>query len=268
MNPTVGSIRLVSADAGRLATFYESAFGFVREADEAGIRDPFEGQARRCLRLRLGRELIEIVEFDALGAPVAPGAPDTLFQHFAMVAPPMAAAMQRLNGVAGWKPISQCGPQLLPQSSGGVTAFKFRDPEGHPLELLSFAEDRAPEARRNGSGEVLGIDHTAIVVRDTGRSVAFYAALGFERKGGSVNVGPEQARLDGVPEPRVEVTTLDLPDAPPPHLELLCYDRPGAPHRDSGPRDIVATRTVLANQVPGSTIDPDGHRWIRAATTT
>ena len=27
------------------------------------------------------------------------------------------------------------GPQLLPPSTGSVTAFKVRDPDGHPLEL-------------------------------------------------------------------------------------------------------------------------------------
>lgn len=32
----------------------------------------------------------------------------------------------------------------LPESSGGVTAFKFRDPDGHPLELLAFPDGKVP----------------------------------------------------------------------------------------------------------------------------
>jgi catechol 2,3-dioxygenase-like lactoylglutathione lyase family enzyme len=260
----VAAIRLVSADAGRLATFYEQAFGFVHAGDGVQLADPFGGQARRVLRLRLGRERVEIVEFEAQGAPAIPGAPDTRFQHFALIAPSMDKAMRRLEGVSGWTPISRGGPQKLPASSGGVTAFKFRDPDGHPLELLTDTGSAAAPWR-TGSAEAVGIGHTAIVVRDTAESIAFYASLGFERAGGSVNVGPEQARLDGVPEPRLEVTSLRLPQAPPPHLELLCYRHPRPLCLDTGPRDVAATRTVLAGKGRTEALaDPDGHRWILA----
>jgi hypothetical protein len=53
-----------------------------------------------------------------------------------------------------------------------VTAFKFRDHDGHPLELLAFPEGRVPGPGRtaNGTGPFLGVDHTAIAVRDTARS--------------------------------------------------------------------------------------------------
>ena len=44
----------------------------------------------------------------------------------------------------GWTPISTSGPQLLPAASGGVSAFKFRDPEGHPLELIAFPPGAVP----------------------------------------------------------------------------------------------------------------------------
>ena len=43
-----------------------------------------------------------------------------------------------LSAAAGWRPISEGGPQLLPPSNGAVRAFKFRDPDGHPLELIWF----------------------------------------------------------------------------------------------------------------------------------
>ncbi len=50
----------------------------------------------------------------------------------------------RLCSVDGWTAISTDGPQRLPPSSGGVAAFKFRDPDGHPLELLAFPDRKWP----------------------------------------------------------------------------------------------------------------------------
>jgi hypothetical protein len=44
----------------------------------------------------------------------------------------------------------------------GVVTFKFRDPEGHPLELLEFPPGNMPAAwrRRQGVGPCLGNDHS------------------------------------------------------------------------------------------------------------
>ena len=55
---------------------------------------------------------------------------------------PIWGGYARLSAHAGWTTISTDGPQLLPASSGGVTAYKFRDPEGHPLELIAFPPGR------------------------------------------------------------------------------------------------------------------------------
>ena len=108
---------------------------------------------------------------------------DTAFQHFALVVRDMALALAQLRGVPGWTPISSGGPQRLPQGSGGVTAFKFQDPDGHPLELLAFPEHAVPPhwMERSADGIFLGIDHSAISVRDTAISTAFYQSLGFSR---------------------------------------------------------------------------------------
>ncbi len=91
------------------------------------------------------------------------------------------------------------------------------------------------------------LDHSAISVADTARSVAFYESLGLSVVSRSLNTGPEQARLDAVPSPTVEVTGLGFPDGRPPHVELLCY-------RGEHPRtvsdlaigDVAATRLVIA----------------------
>jgi catechol 2,3-dioxygenase-like lactoylglutathione lyase family enzyme len=167
-----------------------------------------------------------------------------LFQHFAIVVSDMAAAYATLSAQKGWHPISMAGPQVLPASSGGVAAFKFQDPEGHPLELLAFPSNAAPEiwekSRANGC---LGIDHSAISLADTSRSASFYRRLGLQRSGGSSNTGPEQDRLDNVKDAFVEVTALAPPE-PTPHVELLCYRGPS--NRHIAPPDI---NTVAATQL-------------------
>ena len=69
--------------------------------------------------------------------PAGSRSPDLWFQHFAIVVSDMDAAYARLRA-AGVPPISFGGPETLPEQNGGVRAFKFREPDGHPLELLWF----------------------------------------------------------------------------------------------------------------------------------
>jgi catechol 2,3-dioxygenase-like lactoylglutathione lyase family enzyme len=138
----------------------------------------------------------------------------------------------------------------LPASSGGVTAFKFRSPEGHPLELISAA-----------AGETPRIDHSAISVADTAESVAFYAGLGLRRGVGSRNRGPEQDRLDALTGADVEVTAL-LPSAGVTHVELLAYHhRPAGALAAARPDDVAATRLVFAADRP--TMEALRHRHHR-----
>ena len=70
------------------------------------------------------------------------------------------------------------GPQLLPKTipnAAGIRAFYFRDPDGHPLEVLQFPPDKGdPKWHAPSDRLFLGIDHTAIVVSDTRASLAFY----------------------------------------------------------------------------------------------
>ena len=248
-------IRLIAAQPEQLAEFYELAFGFVRTAQAATDAASLAKLLGRpeatahCLTLRLGEQEIELIGF----RPVGRGVPTVagwspLFQHFAIVVADMAAAYARLRAKPGWSPISIGGPQVLPPASGNVTAFKFRDPEGHPLELLAFSPESTPEHwKRHRAGVALGIDHSAISVADTGRSIAFYDRFGLNRVGGSLNFGPAQEKLDDIPHVRVEVTALAPQPQPTPHVELLCYrgryDRTGqAPEVN----DVAATELVFA----------------------
>jgi catechol 2,3-dioxygenase-like lactoylglutathione lyase family enzyme len=132
-----------------------------------------------------------------------------------------------------------------------VSAFKFRDPEGHPLEFIAFPDNHQSSVWRFKSANslYLGIDHSAISVADTERSVGFYQALGFKVSEHSLNQGVEQARLDAVPDATVDVTALGFHDQAVPHLELLCYRGEGGQSDQklqvSTPNDIAATRLIF-----------------------
>ena len=256
----IGRISLTTADADRLGWFYRQAFGFKAMETEHYGGTSFaqltgvEGAQACALPLRLGEETIELVAFTRPGAPYPAdiGCDDPRFQHIAIVVANMEAAYSRLCACESWTAITRRAPQRLPASSGGVTAFKFRDPEGHPLELLAFPPDNVPPRWREAPhrhGPCLGIDHSAIVVSATAPSVAFYQqALGFYVVAGSLNRGREQEQLDAVPGAVVEVTALHSGAESPPHLELLCYRSPALPR--GGPavlasNDIAATRLTL-----------------------
>jgi len=248
-------IALVSREPESLAAFYESAFGFAR-GDETQLAGTalesllcIPGAKTRLIPLRLGGETIELLGIQPEGRAYPANVPawSNLFQHFAIVVSSMAAAYAKLSAQAGWTPISTEGPQALPASSGGVTAFKFRDPEGHPLELLAFPPDTVPERwQRSDATGFLGIDHSAISVADTFQSIEFYRRLGLQRSGRSCNTGPAQDRLDGTEGTIVEVTGL-APVEVPPHVELLCYRKVLDRNRNvSGLNDVAATQLILS----------------------
>ena len=277
----IARFSLTTAGVDRLGAFYERALGFRRLAFESYSGAEFEnvmGVAGGAsgLALGLGEQVVELLEFASPGRPYPRDAAssDISFQHLAIVVADMRAAYAKLLAVAGWSAITEGGPQRLPESSGGVTAFKFRDPDGHPLELLAFPPGRSPPPWReeSGAGACLGIDHSAISVADSARSTAFYEALGFEVSSRSHNHGPEQARLDGLGAPDVEVTGLS-PRQATPHIELLCYrSRARAESVRLRNNDIAAARLVLeaaalppagaGARVRRSLFDPDGHHLL------
>lgn len=276
-------LRVCSAQAKPLAAFYESALGFRQTAVEhlsgARTQERF-GVAGRALRitLELGAQKIKLLQFvDRPGRdyPASSKTSDRVFQHFAIVVEDMTAAMAQLSQISGWVPISRGGPQQLPASSGGVVAFKFRDPEGHPLELLAFPSDNPPAHWRHvrGHGPFLGIDHSAICVADVTRSVTFYESLGLKLSHRSFNDDPAQARLDDLDHPLAEVVALQ-PDHATPHVELLCYQGADANVQlDLHANDVAATCLVFepeqdALRPPAcrgslqDLLDPDGHRLV------
>ena len=208
--------------------------------------------------LRRGEQTIVLQAFTPAGRayPDVRQSCDQGFQHLAL---PVAEARAGLP--PGAVTISRGGAQTLPARSGGAIALKFRDPEGHPLELIQFAD-----------GDGGGVDHSAIVSADVERSIAFYRdTLGLSVTSRQTNRGPEQDRLDGLNGVVVDVVALS-PAVPTPHVELLAYRTP--PVRPAGRHaaaDIAATRLVFEVEgldggtrlADGSAAalmrDPDGH---------
>jgi catechol 2,3-dioxygenase-like lactoylglutathione lyase family enzyme len=238
---------MVSGDPHALAEFYQAAFGFLTLGPD--LRPSLPSTTGGGIGLRLGGQAIKLIRAQPGGrrypADVAGWSP--LFQHIAIVVADMARAYAHLSTIPGWTSISTSGPQVLPAASGGVSAFKFRDPEGHPLELIAFPPGGVPPQWQTISQDVcLGIDHSALSVSSTAASLDFYEGLGLDRSGGSLNVGPEQAMLDAVADAVVEVTALRSAQTTP-HVELLCYrgefDRRIPVRNDN---DIAATRLVLS----------------------
>ena len=253
----IDRITLIVSDLDRAEEDYVRTLG-CRVGQRADIEPSLtrvlcirRARGRRSL-LRMGRERIELLEFtDAAGRPYPPDSTSTdlWFQHMAIVVNDMTHAYRQVMANRRFRPISREGPVRLPENSGGVTAFKFRDHDGHPLELLAFPQGRIPEPWRaaRGAGPFLGVDHTAIAVRDTARSTRFFRSVfGFRAGTRSENRGPEQDALDDVDDVHVSVTRL-APDLPAPRLELLRYHvRTRRPiPRDTASNDIVATHSVV-----------------------
>ncbi len=248
-------IELTVADLDRAAAFYSALPGMsvvARDRAEPAMAALLGAARIEQVWLARGDQTILLQQFDPAGVPYPehPASCDQAFQHFAM---PVADAHAAVAGIpASAFPISRNGAQRLPASSGSATAYKFRDPDGHPLELIQFAD-----------GHLGGLDHSAIVSADVERSIAFYRDhLGFTVAARQTNRGPEQDRLDDLTGTIVEVVALQ-PTIATPHLELLAYRSP--PVRPAPPRlanDIAATRLVFAVDTLASPVlirDPDGH---------
>ena len=132
----------------------------------------------RVVRLRLGTESIELIEFlTPKGRPVPQDMRpnDRAFQHIAIIVSDMGKAYARLRQ-AGVEHAST-GPQTLPEwnrNAAGISAFYFRDPDRHFLEILHFPPGKGLDRWHRADRLFLGIDHTAIVVDDTDRTLRFY----------------------------------------------------------------------------------------------
>lgn len=260
--PAVASIGLTVADLERERAFFQDVlqFRFESELEHAGpAHEALEGVfglRTRVARLTLGTETIELTQYlapEGRPIPVDSRSNDRWFQHIAIVVRDLDAAYAHLR--RHHVRHASSGPQRLPDwnpNAGGIEAFYFKDPEGHVLELIEFppgkGDPRWQAMARASDTLFLGIDHTAIVVEDTERSLAFYRdVLGLEVAGASENHGTEQEHLNNVFGARLRITALR--GARGPGIEFLEYLAPGdgRPYpRDSRGNDLWHWETRLA----------------------
>jgi len=253
------SIGLTVSDLDRSVEFYSKVLTFKKvsefeaEGPEHEHLNGVFGLRVRTARMRLGDEFIELTEYLApkgRPTPVDARSNDRWFQHIAIIVSDMDAAYQRLRQHRVQHASS--GPQRLPdwnKNAGGIKAFYFRDPDGHPLEILSFPDGKGNTKWHRRFGALfLGIDHTAIVISDTDASLAFYRdVLGLEVAGESENYGPEQERLNNVFGARLRITALRASSGP--GIEFLEYlaPRDGRPYPpDARSNDLIHWQTRFA----------------------
>jgi catechol 2,3-dioxygenase-like lactoylglutathione lyase family enzyme len=228
---------LTVADLAGTAAFYRDSLG-LETGPERSFHDPVWNSllglepdtSARAIDVLIGHQTVELLAFAPPGQPYPSerASNDQWFQHFALVSSDIESTWERLNSGGSECEITRGPPVLLPPNTGSVTAFKFRDPEGHPLELISFPPGvGAPVWQKARGGGILGCDHTAISVIDLDRSLHFYThLLGFRIAGRSLNHGPEQDRLDDLPGCEVDVVALEPTTVTTPHVELLHYRMP------------------------------------------
>ena len=173
-NPRITGIALVTIDLGRACAFYEQALGFDLASSARYDR-------AEIATLRLGQETLSLVRPDRLGRAYPEGAGrkrslvptlrDCGIRRRRRVRAPLA---RPVHAHLAWR----SGPAAAEQRVGD--RVQVSRPDGHPLELSQFPDDRWTR-RRTSPGPFGGIDHTAVAVADLELSLAFYSGtLGFE----------------------------------------------------------------------------------------
>ena len=270
----VDAVGITVGDLDRSLAFYRDVLSFTvaHEEESSGaalerLTGVFGAHVRRA-RLTLGEQAIVLTQFlTPRGRPVpADGhSNDRGFQHIAIVVADMDRAYQRLRERRVHFVSTE--PQTLPawnEGAAGIKAFYFADPDDHTLEVIWFPAGKGDPRwqHRAGAGVgaaspgttsatgasgplsqlFLGIDHTAIAVGDTERSLRFYRdALGLRVAGESENYGTEQEHLNAVFGAHLRITALRAKAGP--GIELLEYLSP----RDGRPAPIDLHANDLAH---------------------
>lgn len=260
-SPTVQAVARIGMtveDLDRSVEFYTGVLGFEKESETELVGDALErltgvfGSRVRVARLSLGDEEIELTQFlspEGRPIPADSRSNDRWFQHIAIAVSDMDKAYAHLRSHKVRH--ASTGPQTLPESlpnAAGISAFYFKDPDGHVLEVIQFPPDKGDSRWRHASDRLfLGIDHTAVAVADTETSLRFYRdTLGLRVAGGSENHGTEQEHLNNVFGARLLITTLKAASGP--GVELLEYLAPsgGRPYPlDSRANDLWHWQTTF-----------------------
>jgi len=256
---SVAAVGMTVSNMDRSVAFFRDVLTFepISDLEVAGAEyDRLQGvfgTRMRIVRMRLGDEQIELTEYltpRGRAIPVDSRSHDRWFQHVAIIVSDMDAAYARLrkHSVEHSSPEPQRLPDWNP-AAGGIKAFYFKDPDGHPLEILQFPAGKGdPKWHKASSRLFLGIDHTAIVVAETDRSLRFYRdLLGLRVAGDSTNYGPEQERLNNVFGARLHITALRA--AAGPGVEFLEYLSPrnGRPSSGIESNDLAHWETTMTS---------------------
>jgi catechol 2,3-dioxygenase-like lactoylglutathione lyase family enzyme len=217
---SVDAVGITVSDIDRSVEFFSKVLSFEKVSDIEVMGSEYErlqgvfGARMRIVRLRLGEEFIDLTEYltpRGRPIPVDSRSNDQWFQHIAIVVSDMDKAYQQLR--AQKVQHTSTGPQRIPdwnKAAAGIKAFYFKDPDGHNLELIYFPSGKGNPKWQQANGRLfLGIDHTAIAVSDTARSLDFYRdILGMKLAGESENYGTEQEHLNHVFGSRVRISGL------------------------------------------------------------
>ncbi|MBA3694164.1 MAG: VOC family protein [Acidobacteria bacterium] len=229
----------------RVLPFKKNSDTEVWGADVETLSGVF-GARVRVVRLQLGDETLELTEYltpQGRPIPVTSRSHDRWFQHVAIVVSDLDQVYKNLRRHK--VRYASTAPQTLPaylKQAAGIKAFYFKDVDQHILELIQYPPGKgAPkwhELAKDKNKLFLGIDHTAIVVEDTNRSLEFYRGLlQMKISGESENYGPEQEHLNNVRGARLRITSLQTPQAGM-GVELLQYLAPN--DGQSFPQDTQA----------------------------
>src|SRR6266852_2934035 len=265
----VDAIGITVSDMDRAVDFYSKVLTFEKVSDTEVTGENYEhlegvfGLRIRVVRMRLGDEFVELIEYLAPKGrpiPVDSRSNDRWFQHVAVIVSDMdkAYCWLRQNKVEH----ASSGPQRLPdwnKNAGGISAFYFKDPDGHPVEVLQFPPDKGLDKwHRPTDRLLLVIDHTAVVVSDTDASLRFYRdLLGMRVAGESENYGTEQEHLNNVFGAHLRITALRAATGP--GIELLEYLSPRngrAIPVDEHANDIVHRQTQLETENSDAATEP------------
>ena len=255
---SVDAVGITVSDIDRSVEFFSKVLSFEKVSDVEVAGSEYErlqgvfGARMRIARMRLGEEFIELTEYltpRGRPIPVDSRSNDQWFQHIAIVVSDMDKAYQQLR--AHKVQHTSNGPQRIPdwnKAAAGIKAFYFKDPDGHNLELIYFPSGKGnPKWQQTNGNLFLGIDHTAIAVSDTARSLDFYRdVLGMKLAGESENYGTEQEHLNNVFASRVRISGLKAPSGF--GIEFLDYltPRDGRPMpHDTRANDLWHWQTAI-----------------------
>lgn len=135
-------------------------------------------------------------------------------------------------------------------------------------ELIQFLPGKGNPVWQDRDRLFLGIDHSAIAVRDTEISLAFYRnRLGLRVAGTSDNWGGEQERLSAIPGAHVRITSLRAPAGPgdrAPATLKPADGRPAPPDTSAGDlwSELIVLHARGGEQAPWMMRDPDGHALV------